>query len=235
MNPCTWPNRPFRLTIFISPGLRIPGRPATIIFVSLSARSLVLIAALLPSAGATTITILPADNLSQAIAERNSWLTQTFGAGATADPVNVNLQDQSPHGRSDVTKFELLTSFQSLYFFMTGVDGNVQIRTADGTSASIHDGDGGIYFVGINSTTTIQSIQWSSNEDFKLKNFGTPRLPGDAPEPRTWLAVATGVIAITRRYRVPFVPSPAAPSIGRWAKPAWLLRRARGRHNRGRT
>jgi hypothetical protein len=33
------------------------------------------------------------------------------------------------------------------------VEGNIQVKTADGTTAIIHDGDDGLYFVGITSST----------------------------------------------------------------------------------
>ena len=148
-----WPKRPFLLTIFISSPLRILPRHATIAFVSLFARSLVLIAAWLPFARATTITIMPATNVSQAASERDAWLAATFGTGTKPHRVEVDVDRLPSHGNSDVTKFQLLTSFYSLYFFMTGVDANVQIQTADGTKAHVHPADDdGLYFVGITSS-----------------------------------------------------------------------------------
>ena len=172
---------------------------------SLSARSIVLITALLPAAGATTITILPAADVAQASADITSWLILNFGPGTTAKPVQVDLDPIS--GKGETKKLQLLTSLHSLYFLMSGFEDNMQIRTADGTSARVHNGDEGLYFVGITSSTAIGSIQWQGPGNFVLKDFGTPGGPTPAPEPATWLAVATGLIAIKRRYRVPSAPS----------------------------
>jgi hypothetical protein len=173
--------------------------------VSLSARSLVLIAALLPAAGATTITILPAANMAQASADITSWLIQNFGPGSTAKPVHVDVDPIS--GKGETKKLQLLTSLHSLYFLMSDFGDNMQIRTADGTKAHLHDGDDGLYFVGITSSTAIGYIQWQGSDSFVLKGFGTPGGPAATPEPATWVAVATGLIAIKRRYRAPSAPS----------------------------
>jgi hypothetical protein len=181
--------------------------------VSLSARSIVLIAALLPAAGATTITILPAANMAQASADITSWLILNFGPGTTGKPVHVDIDPIG--GNGETKKLALLTSLHSLYFLMSGFEDNMQIQTADGTKAYVHDGDEGLYFVGITSSTPIASIQWSSHGSFVLSNFGSPEGPAAAPELATWLSVATGLIAIKRRYRVPSAPSRAAPWIWR--------------------
>jgi hypothetical protein len=173
--------------------------------VSLSARLIVLIAALLPAAGATTITILPVANMAQATADTNSWLILNFGPGTTSKPIRVDIDPIG--GKGENTKLQLLTSLHSLYFLMTGFDDNLQIRTADGTHAQVHDGDAGLYFVGITSSTVIGYIQWQGHDRFLLKDFGTSQDPPAAPEPGTWLAVATGLIAIKRRYRAPSAPS----------------------------
>jgi hypothetical protein len=197
--------------------------------VSLFARSIVLIVALLPMAGATTITILPAASLTQATADRDSWLSQTFGAGTIANPIEVSI-----NRGWDFRTVQLLTSFHSLYFFMTGVDGNIQLQTGDKTTAYIHDGDDGIYFVGITSPTAIGFVQWNGKDVFGLEDFGTPRTPAATPEPASWLCIATGLAGITRRYRVPSSPSPAAPWIWQLAKLARLLRGGPGPHTRAR-
>lgn len=155
----------------------------------LCARVLVVIGALLPPLGATTITILPATTITQATAERDAWLVANFGPGTIADPVDVDIE----HGK-DVRS--LLTSFHSLFFFMTGVDGNVQIRTADGTKAIVHGGDDGLYFIGITSSTAIESIEWRGHSDFGLQDFGIPRETAPAPELTTYLAVASGLMLL---------------------------------------
>jgi hypothetical protein len=174
--------------------------------VHISARSIVLLAAVLPAARATTITILPANNIAQATAERNDWLTETFGPGTTAQPVQVDIDNMSPR-ESEALILQLLTSFHSLYFFITGAESSVRIRTADGSIAYTRARDDGIYFVGITSSTAIGSIQWRSQDEFRLVNFGIPKPPTAAPEPATWLLIATGVAAIIRRCRVPSAPS----------------------------
>ena len=120
---CTWRKRLSPHTTFISWRVRILQRANTITFVSLSARSFVLIAALLPSAGATTITILPAAGIIQAAVDASTWLTTTFGSGTTADPFQPQITNVTPGKSNGVVKLELLTSFQSLYFFLTGVEG----------------------------------------------------------------------------------------------------------------
>ena len=201
-------------------------------FVSPCARSIVLMTAWLPSVGATTITILPAANIGQAITDRNSWLSQTFDAETTANPIQVHISGTTPGKRKDFGTLELLTSFHSLYFFMTGVDGNTGIRTADGTTARVRDGDDGLYFVGITSSTAIGFIRWRSNGDLRLGDFGTPRSPGATPEPATWLCIATGLSAIMRRYKAPSAPSPAGPWNWQSALLARLLRGEPGLGNR---
>jgi hypothetical protein len=167
--------------------------------VRIIARSIVLIAALLPSAGATTITILPAENLAQAFTERNSWLTASFGAGTTANPIDPRIDNVTPGDSNGVVKLQLLTSLQSLYFFITGVEKNMQIRTADGASTQVHDGDDTLYFVGITSSRAIESIQWQNHGNFVLEDFGVPQEPASSPEPTSWLCLATGLFVITVR------------------------------------
>lgn len=196
-----------------------------------SARSIVLIAALLPAAGATTITILPAANMAQATADINSWLVLNFGPGTTAKPIQPQIEDVTPGKSNGVVKLQLLTSLHSLYFLMSGFEDNIQIRTADGTKAQVHEGDDRLYFVGITSSTAIGFIQWQGHDRFVLKDFGTSQGPPAAPEPATWLAVATGLIAIKRRYRAPSAPWRAARWISQWVTRARRLRGARCRRN----
>ena len=143
--------------------------------------------------------------MAEATADINSWLILNFGPGTTAKPIHVDIDPTS--GKGESKKLQLLTSLHSLYFLMSGLEDNIQIRTADGTKAQVHDGDAGLYFVGISSSTAIGSIQWQGHGSFVLKDFGTPGGPAPAPEPATWLAVATGLIAIKRRCRVPSAPS----------------------------
>ena len=178
---------------------------------SISVRSVVLIAALLPAASATSITILPAANIAQATADETAWLVLNFGPGTTANPIQPQIDDVTPGQSNGVVKLQLLTSLHSLYFLMSSVEDNMQIRTADGTKAQIHDGDAGLYFVGITSSTAIGYIQWQGHDSFVLKDFGTPGDPAPAPELPTWLAISTGLTAIKRRCKAPCVPSRGAP------------------------
>ena len=168
--------------------------------------------------------------MAQATAERNSWLTETFGAGTAASPVHVDIDNITP-GRSEVEVLQLLTSFHSLYFFMSGIDNNAQIQTGDGTMAHIHDGDDHLYFVGITSATSIESIQWRAYDGLELFGFGTPQAPAPAPEAATWLYLATGLLAFTRRCKDPSVPWRGAPWTWRSARLARLLRATLGPHN----
>jgi hypothetical protein len=142
---------------------------------------------------------------AQASADITSWLILNFGPGTTGKPVHVDIDPIG--GKGETKTLQLLTSLRSLYFLMSGIEDNMQIQTADGTKAHVHDGDEGLYFVGITSSTPIASIQWSSHGSFVLSNFGSPEGPAAAPELATWLSVATGLIAIKRRYRVPSAPS----------------------------
>ena len=171
------------------------------------ARALVAISSLLPPVGATSITVMPAINLTQATAERDAWLTTNFGPGTTAAPVDVDIEEGKNVRR-------LLTSLHSLFFFMTGVDGNVQIRTADGAKATIHAGDEGLYFVGITSSTAIESIEWRGHSDFALENFGIPRETTPAPELATYLAVASGLMMLVVSKQRAKSPTTAQESKG---------------------
>lgn len=177
---------------------------------SISARSIVLISALLRLAHATTITILPATNIAQATTDRNTWLVETFGSGTKPDPVQVDIDNVSPQ-KSEVKTLQLLTSFHSLYFFLTGVESNVQIRTGDGTITRVHDGDNSIYFVGIASSTAIGSLQWRSSDSFELSDFGVPQTPAQAPEPAITLLTATGLILMRLLWKRPSRP-PTKPN-----------------------
>lgn len=160
-----------------------------------SQRLTVYLVTLLAPASATTITILPAANLAEAIAERNTWLVQTFGPGTTPTPIDPVLK--SREGPREVTKVKLLTSFYSLYFFLTDVEDNVTIRTSDGTKARVHGDDDGLYFVGINSSTAIESVRLRSRDDFGLRDFGTAGHTADTPEPASWATVLPGLLVIT--------------------------------------
>ena len=197
---------------------------------SLSARAVAVLAVLLPSLGATTITVLPALTIAQATEERDSWLSENFGPGTTAQSIEPNLQQSRG-------KLQLLTSFYNLFFFMTDLEGTVLIRTADGTSAHVHGNDSGVYFVGITSSASIGSVEWRGNKDFELTGFGIPQEPN--PEPATWLVVASGLALMlvlgrfrfTRRYKGPSAPSPAARSIWRSAILSRRLRATLRRHS----
>ncbi|MBZ5609975.1 MAG: hypothetical protein LAP38_17070 [Acidobacteriia bacterium] len=119
---------------------------------------------------------------------------------------------------NDITRMQLTTSASTLFFFITDVGdcgGVLQIQTADGTtytfpSFSNYAGDGNLYFVGINSASSIGSVKWlnnSGNDGFGMDDFGTavdpPPPPPAVPEPASWPVAAAGLLAIPliRKFR----------------------------------
>jgi hypothetical protein len=230
-----------------------------------------LLAIILTSANADTITIIQATNVANATADRNTWLQENFGSGATADPLTgfendadgnytslataagtfsivpgsvastgtgthtdvLSVLDSSdspfdgrynttPGGKNwldsnDLTKIQLTTSLDTVYFFMTDVDdagGQLTIQTADGSTSSnfTNPANGDLYFVAITGPDAIGYLRWlntSSSDGYGLDDFGTVGYPSPSfatvPEPASWIVLGVAMFllwaAVGRRDR----------------------------------
>jgi hypothetical protein len=230
---------------------------------------LVLLAAFVAPASSTTITVMPATGIADAVLARSNWLAANFdpeyalnvtvtfenylygpynslntGIGTFSvlpgslpgDPSQSNgtktnqftilnssntpffgRYNTTPGGNNwldsnDITQLQLATSLSNTYFFMTDVDdvdGLLQLRTADGTTASFPTGlpDGNIYFVGITSSAPLGTLQWlnsSRNDGFGVDDFGEIREWNQVPEPRALpftILAFTGMLLIRLKKR----------------------------------
>jgi hypothetical protein len=228
-----------------------------------------LLAIILTSANADTITIIQATSVANATTDRNTWLEDTFGAGATADPLTgfendadgnytslataagtfsvvpgstastgtgthtdvLSVLDSSdspfdgrynttPGGKNwldsnDLTKIQLTTSLDTVYFFMTDVDdagGLLTIQTEDGSTSSnfTKPANGDLYFVAITGPDAIGYIRWlnsSSSDGYGLDDFGTVGYTSctPVPEPASWIVLGVAMfllwVAVGRRER----------------------------------
>jgi hypothetical protein len=228
--------------------------------------------ALIP-ASADTITIIQASSIANATADRNTWLTENFGAGATPqaltgfendadgsytslataagtfsvvpgslpttgngthkDDFTVLNSSESPfQGRynttpggknwldsNDITKLQLTTSDDTIYFFMTDVDdtgGKLTIQTEDGSTSSAFTkpANGDLYFVAITGADAIGYIRWlntSQADGYGLDDFGTVKYSSPllsaapVPEPASWIILGVAMFllwaAVGRRER----------------------------------
>src|SRR5580704_10948379 len=234
----------------------------------------VLAAIILTPAGADINTIIQASSLANATADRNTWLTENFGAGAAPqaltgfeDDANgsytslataagtfsvvpgslastgsgthkddftvLNNSDTPFQGRynttaggknwldsNDISKLQLTTSYDTIYFFMTDVDdtgGKLTIQTADGASSSNFTGakNGDLYFVAITGPDAIGDIRWlnsSQADGYGLDDFGTVKYSSSplfsaapVPEPASWIILGVAMFllwaAVGRRDR----------------------------------
>ncbi len=145
----------------------------------------------------------------------------SIGAGTQRNQITVNNNPNSPFsGRynttpggkkwldsNDITKLQLTTTFDILYFFITDVNdwaGGLEIQTADGTTSYFprHNTDGSIFFVGIASADSIGYVRWLNtvqSDGYGLDDFGTAKWPPQAPvpEPATWIVPAIALLIIT--------------------------------------
>jgi len=112
---------------------------------------------------------------------------------------------------NDITKLQLSTALNVVYFFMTDVndiDGTLKLQTADGTSTTnfgTKPNNGTLFFVGISSSQPIGSIQWlntSRTDGFGIDDVGTLRCPTSVPEPGTWLGSGTGLLILVVTTRL---------------------------------
>jgi hypothetical protein len=120
---------------------------------------------------------------------------------------------------NDITKLQLTTSFDTIYFFISDADdtgGTLTLQTADGSTATFptNTGNGSLFFVGITSTDPIGYIRWldSSRADgYGLDDFGTVTYPpptphlSAVPEPASWVisgvALFLVLVIVQRRER----------------------------------
>jgi hypothetical protein len=228
--------------------------------------------ALIP-ASADTITIIQATSVANATADRNTWLTENFGAQATPqaltgfendatgsytslataagtfsvvsgslpstgngthkDDFTVLNSSESPfQGRynttpggknwldsNDITKLQLTTSDDTIYFFMTDVDdtgGKLTIQTEDGSTSSAFTkpANGDLYFVAITGADAIGYIRWLNTsqadgyglDDGTVKYSSSPLFSAaPVPEPASWIILGVAMFllwaAVGRRDR----------------------------------
>jgi hypothetical protein len=230
-----------------------------------------LAAIVLAPASADTITIIQASSVANATADRNTWLTENFGAAATPDALTgfendangsytslataagtfsvvpgslvstgdgthkddftvLDSSDSPFQGRynttpggknwldsNDITKLQLTTTLDTIYFFMTDVDdtgGKLTIQTADGSTSNnfTNPANGDLYFVAITGPDAIGYLRWlntSQADGYGLDDFGTVNYPSPSaapvPEPATWIILGVAMFllwaAIGRRER----------------------------------
>ena len=112
---------------------------------------------------------------------------------------------------NDITKLQLTTSLDTVYFFISDADdtgGTLTLQTADGTTVKFptNTGNGSLFFVGITSADPIGCIRWldSSRADgYGLDDFGTVTYPSpkpklsQVPEPASWVMAAVGLFLIS--------------------------------------
>ncbi len=112
---------------------------------------------------------------------------------------------------NDITKLQLTTAADSLYFFITDVNdagGNLKVQTADGSSAGFQGSkaDGNMFFVGITSSNGIGSVLWLNNstaDGFALDDFGVAKYyESPVPEPASWPAAAAALLIVALAVRL---------------------------------
>lgn len=117
----------------------------------------------------------------------------------------------TPGGRNwldsnDITKLQLTTTFDTVYFFITDVDdtgGTLTLQTADGSSKTFskNNANGNIFFVAITSADPIGYIRWldSSRADgYGLDDFGTVKYSTvPTPEPASWLIAGVAFFLVS--------------------------------------
>jgi hypothetical protein len=223
-----------------------------------------LAAIILTPANADIITIISASSVANATADRNTWLAENFGAGATPQALTgfeddatgsytslataagtfsvvpgslvstgngthkdaftvLNSSDTPFQGRynttpggknwldsNDITKLQLTTTLDTVYFFMTDVDdtgGKLTIQTADGATSSNFSGatNGDLYFVAITGPNAIGDIRWLNNsqaDGYGLDDFGTVAYPSPlrsaapVPEPASWVILGVAMFLL---------------------------------------
>ncbi len=115
---------------------------------------------------------------------------------------------------NDITKLELTTTADSLYFFITDVNdagGSLTIQTAHGASANFSGShqDGNIFFVGIKGSNSIGSVQWLNNsrtdgfglDDFGVARYTEPTVLDSVPEPASLPSAAAALLMVATVIR----------------------------------
>ena len=118
---------------------------------------------------------------------------------------------------NDITKLQLTTSLDTIYFFISDAGdtgGTLTLQTADGSTATFptNTANGNLFFVAITSVDPIGYIRWLNNsraDGYGLDDFGTVTLPppstSPVPEPASWVIAAVGLfivsVVVQRRER----------------------------------
>lgn len=182
------------------------------------------------STGAGTFSVMPGSIPGDPV-QSNGTKTNQFTILNSSDTPFSGRYNTTPGGNNwldsnDITQIQLATSQSVLFFFITDVNdvgGTLTIKTADGTSSSAfapNAADGNIYFVAIDSSGPIGSVQWlnnSNNDGWGVDDFGTgvlnppppPHAPS-VPEPSSWPLAAAALVAIPviRKYKARAERSP---------------------------
>jgi hypothetical protein len=107
---------------------------------------------------------------------------------------------------NDITKLQLTTSLDTVYFFITDVDdtgGRLTIQTADGSTATFaaNTGNGSLFFVAITSANPIGYIRWldtSRADGYGLDDFGTVKYStAPVPEPASWVMAGVALFLVS--------------------------------------
>ncbi|HUA21003.1 MAG TPA: hypothetical protein VMB25_19780 [Bryobacteraceae bacterium] len=140
--------------------------------------------------------------------------TDQFTILDTADSPFQGRFNTTPGGNkwldsNDITQVQLSTTQSVLYFFITDVNdqsGVLTLKTGDGTTYSFspNQANGDLYFVAIEASGPIGTIQWlnSSNDDgWGVDDFGT--VQAATPEPSGLPLAAAGLflVALAWKYK----------------------------------
>jgi hypothetical protein len=163
------------------------------------------------STAAGTFSVAPGSLVSAGSGTR----TDVFSVLNKSDTPFQGRYNTTPGGNNwldsnDITKLQLTTSLDTVYFFMTDVDdtgGKLTIQTADGSTSSnfTNPANGDLYFVAITGPDAIGYIRWlnsSQADGYGLDDFGTVKFPTAAnlapvPEPASWIIALIGLFLVS--------------------------------------
>ncbi len=167
------------------------------------------------STGAGTFSVMPTSKAGSPT-QSSGTKTDQFTILDNADSPFSGRFDTTSGGNNwldsnDITKVQLSTTQSVLYFFMTDVNdqgGVLTIKTGDGTSYSFSSNakNGDVYFVAIQSSGPIGTVQWlnsSRSDGWGVDDFGTVDPPAAAPEPSglPLAAAGLGLMALIWKFR----------------------------------